>query len=214
MVLRVDERDPSQIETRAQRERVVLLGASDLSLMPPRVVTTLRATFAAPLEIVGAKGPGRSYGQESKIFWEKISGILQCRLWPALQGQSCARTRAIVSDVGNDLAYEAPVERIVAWIESVLDELAVHDADVVLNNIPIGALGTVGASRYVLLRTCCFPFAAYHGLTCSAAQSALATPYSGLQRREIYRFSREKPNGMALIWFICDAADAARSSVT
>ncbi|MCC6492269.1 MAG: hypothetical protein IT424_04540 [Pirellulales bacterium] len=147
----------SQIETREARQRVVLLGASNLSIMFPHVAKTLRATFARPLEVVVAKGPGRSYGQESKFFGKKFSGILQCGLWAALQRGPALKTRAIVADVGNDLAYEAPVERIVDWIERALDRLAAHDAQTVLNDIPLEALRGVGAARYRVLRSMLFP---------------------------------------------------------
>ncbi|RIK77895.1 MAG: hypothetical protein DCC67_12150 [Planctomycetota bacterium] len=135
----------------------MLLGASNLSIMFPHVIKTLRAAHARPLEVLVAKGPGRSYGQESKFFGKKFSGVLQCDLWQALDAARAPKTSAIVGDVGNDLAYETPVQRIVDWIETALDRLAQHDAQVVLNNIPIEALRSVGAARYLLLRSILFP---------------------------------------------------------
>jgi hypothetical protein len=147
----------SQFETSMPRLRIVLLGASNLSMMFPHVVTTLRATSARPLEVLVAKGPGRSYGQESKFFGKKFPGILQCGLWPALRADGATETRAVVADIGNDLAYEAPVERIVAWIETVLMRLEEHQARAVLNNIPLDALRGVGEARYRVLRSMLFP---------------------------------------------------------
>jgi hypothetical protein len=66
-------------------------------------------------------------------------------------------TFAIVADVGNDLAYETPVRTIVRWVNETLDRLAAHDASVVLNNIPIASLRTVGAVRYRAFRELFFP---------------------------------------------------------
>jgi hypothetical protein len=147
----------SQFETRAPQRRVVLLGASNLSIKFPIVVHSLRALFNAPLEFFVAKGFGRSYGQESKFFGKKFLGILQTGLWAAMDRATTISTVAIVADIGNDLAYEAPVRRIVDWIEVTLDRLAAHRAQVVLNNIPLASLGAVGAARYHFFRELFFP---------------------------------------------------------
>lgn len=164
---------PSQFETNEQRQRIVLLGASNLSIMFPHVIKTLRATFAQPLDMVIAKGPGRSYGQESKIFRKKFLGILQCGLWDALAGSPARKTRAIVADIGNDLAYEASVEQIVAWVETVLDRLMEDKADLVLNNIPLESLGKVGELRFRVLKRILFP-------RCSLSRSELMRRAEGL----------------------------------
>jgi len=147
----------SQIETREPQQRVVLLGASNLSIMFPTIVESLRAMFAHPIELHVAKGFGRSYGLHSKFFWEKFPGILTSGLWPALNHARPLPTVAIVADVGNDLAYEAPVEKIVEWVERALDRLATHDARVVLNNVPIESLRRVGWARYHTFREVLFP---------------------------------------------------------
>lgn len=163
----------SQFETQEPRQRIVLLGASNLSIMFPHVIKTLRATFAKPMEMLVAKGPGRSYGRESKIFWKKFFGILQCGLWDALADSQPLKTRAIVADVGNDLAYEAPVEQIVAWVETALDRLLEHKADIALNNIPLESLGTVGELRFRVLKRILFP-------RCSLSRSELMRRAEGL----------------------------------
>ena len=147
----------SQIETFAAQQRVVLLGASNLSIMFPTIVETLRATYAHPLDVHVAKGFGRSYGLHSKFFGKKFPSILQSGLWSALNRAQPLPTVAIVADIGNDLAYEAPVETIVAWVERALDRLAAHDARVVLNNIPIESLRQVGTARFHFFREVLFP---------------------------------------------------------
>jgi hypothetical protein len=141
----------------APRSRVVLLGASNLSLMFPTVVETVRAMTSAPLEMHIAKGFGRSYGREAKFFGKKFLGILQCGLWDAMDRAPRVPTFAIVADVGNDLAYETSARTIARWVNETLDRLASHDARVVLNNIPIASLRTVGAVRYRAFRELFFP---------------------------------------------------------
>jgi hypothetical protein len=147
----------SQFETTTPRARVVVLGASNLSLTFPHVVERALDTFGAPLELFVAKGFGRSYGQQSKFFGKKFPGILQCDLWSALKHSQRAPTYAIIADVGNDLAYQAPVDSIVAWVEEAIERLAAHDAKIVLNNVPLASLRSVGAARYRLFKELFFP---------------------------------------------------------
>jgi hypothetical protein len=148
---------PSQFETRTPPQRVVLLGASNLSLRLSRVVEAARAMWNAPLEFFVAAGFGRSYGQESKFFGKKFSGILQSDLWTALERAPRAATVANLANVGNDLAYEASVESVVEWVATTLDRLAAHDARIALNNVPLESLRTVGEIRFRVLRTILFP---------------------------------------------------------
>jgi hypothetical protein len=147
----------SQIETRDPSLRVILLGASNLSLCFSNVIATARALFAQPIDFHVAMGFGRSYGQESKFFGKKFSGILQSDLWRALECAPRVQTVAIVADVGNDLAYEAPVEVVTQWVRETLDRLAAHDAKTSLNNVPLEALVGVGALRYRVMKTLLFP---------------------------------------------------------
>jgi hypothetical protein len=147
----------SQIETVAPTERVVLLGASNLSIMFPTIVETARAMYAQPLEMFVAKGFGRSYGQQSKFFGKKFPGILQSGLWDAMSRAQPLPTVAIIADIGNDLAYGAPVDTIVEWIEAVLDRLAKYDATIVLNDLPLESIKRVGTVRYRVLRELLFP---------------------------------------------------------
>jgi hypothetical protein len=147
----------SQFETNGARQRFILLGASNLSLMFPRVVETVRAMTSAPVEMHVAKGFGRSYGRESKFFGKKFLGILECGLWDSVERAPRLETLAVLSDVGNDLAYESPVRTILRWVNETLDRLAAQDARVVLNNIPIESLRSVGALRYHAFRELFFP---------------------------------------------------------
>jgi hypothetical protein len=149
--------ESSQFETCVPRQRVVLLGASNLTIMFPTIVETLRATLAAPIDLHVAKGFGRSYGLHSQFFGKKFPGILSSGLWPAMNRARPLPTVAVIADVGNDLAYEAPVDKVVEWVERALDRLASHDARAVINNVPIESLRRVGAARYYGLREVLFP---------------------------------------------------------
>jgi hypothetical protein len=180
----------SQIETNAWPARVVLLGASNLALTLPRVIASARAVLGGPLEFFVAAGCGRSYGQNSKFFLKNFSGILQSEIWSALDRAAPAPTIAIVADVGNDLAYEAPVEQVVEWVTAALDRLAQHDARVALNNIPLASLDRVGALRYALLRAALFPACRLSRSELLHRAQALCSALSDLaETREIPAFS-------------------------
>lgn len=183
----------SQIETCAAQQRVVLLGASNLSIMFPTIVETMRAMYAHPIELHVAKGFGRSYGLHSKFFGKKFPGILQSGLWSALNRAQSLPTVAIVADVGNDLAYEAPVETIVGWVERALDRLAAHDARVVLNNIPIESLRRVGPARFHCFREVLFPSCKLSRRELLARADRLSEELDRVaMEREISVFSGEK----------------------
>jgi hypothetical protein len=147
----------SQFETSQPRIRVVLLGASNLSMCLPRVVTSARAALRAPLECFVATGFGRSYGQESKFFWKKFPGILQSDLWPVLDRAAPLPTLAILADVGNDLGYGAAPEQVLEWVATTIDRLVARGARIALNNLPLASLQSVGALRYRVMKSALFP---------------------------------------------------------
>ncbi|MGI9429551.1 MAG: hypothetical protein ACR2NM_12890 [Bythopirellula sp.] len=64
---------------------------------------------------------------------------------------------AFVTDIGNDLAYEVPVETVVQWVETSFDRLTSLGAQIVLSDLPMDALRQVQETRYRLFRTILFP---------------------------------------------------------
>jgi hypothetical protein len=128
-------------------------------------------------------------------------------LWAALERAPRAATVAVLADVGNDLAYEAPVESVVAWVETTLDRLAAHDARIALNNVPLESLRGVGAIRFRVLRTILFP-------RCRLSRSELLRRAERLsealarlaESRKIPVFSGEKA------WYVVDPIHPRRRS--
>lgn len=139
-------------------QRVVLLGASNLTLSFALVVDTLRANFATPLEIWAAHGHGRSYGTYSRVLGRSLPGISNCRLWQDLAQQPPAdRTLALITDIGNDLLYGADVPQIIDWVQACLDQLAQHQPQVVLTALPMDSLRKLSRPRYYAARSLFFP---------------------------------------------------------
>jgi len=137
--------------------RVILLGASNLARSLSAVVETARLVWREPLEIMAAIGHGRSYGQDSSVCGRKISGIFPCALWSELKNRPKLPTAALVTDIGNDLAYEVPVDRLLAWVEACLDRLAEAGAATIMTRLPLASIESVGERRYRLFRALLFP---------------------------------------------------------
>jgi hypothetical protein len=141
----------------AVARRVVLLGASNLTKGIGTVLETAYRSWGRPLEVHTALGHGRSYGLSSSVLGRQLPGILECGLWQDLAGSAATPTAALVTDIGNDLLYEQPVERIAAWIQECLDRLAALKARTVVTLLPVENLLTLSRARFQLMRTVFFP---------------------------------------------------------
>ncbi len=138
--------------------RAILLGASNLRAGLPVVVDSLRRHAGGAVEILTACGHGRSYGAWSRyLFVRRLPGILGCGLWPALEERPPLRTIALLTDVGNDLVYGVPVERIASWIETCLDRLARHQAEIVMTLLPLRRLERLSPGQVKLATALLFP---------------------------------------------------------
>jgi hypothetical protein len=147
----------SQHETQIPRQRLVLLGASNLTRAFPMVVSLARKTFGGPLSIFAAHGLGRSYGLEAGNLGKKFPGIFFSGLWPALREEKMSPTTAWITDIGNDLAYEAPVASILEWVTGCVERLEQVGARIVLADLPLATLCGVSERRFHFYRALLFP---------------------------------------------------------
>ncbi len=137
--------------------RVVLLGASNLTRGISTVLETACRIWGRPLEVFSAWGHGRSYGRDSTILGRQLPSILECGLWQELARRPKRPTAGLVTDIGNDLLYEEPVEQIVLWVQECLDRLAALNARTVVTLLPVENLLTLSRARFHLMRTIFFP---------------------------------------------------------
>jgi hypothetical protein len=138
------------------RRRVVLLGASNLTRGISTVIATASVYWGGPSDVLAALGHGRSYGTYSSVLGRVLPGILDCGLWAAMAERPAAPTAALVTDVGNDLLYEAPPERIAEWVEECLDRLQAAGARVAMTMLPLANSQGMSEWRYHYLRSCFF----------------------------------------------------------
>ncbi|MEX2113210.1 MAG: hypothetical protein WD845_08500 [Pirellulales bacterium] len=139
------------------RHRVVLIGASNLTKGIGTVMGLAHHAFGQRLELHVAQGHGRSYGAPSSLFGRQLPGIVQCGLWPALDRRTVPATSALVTDIGNDILYEQPVEQIAEWVEIVLDRLVAMGARTVVTLLPEENLPKISQARFLLMRSILVP---------------------------------------------------------
>ena len=137
--------------------RVVGLGASNLTRGLQTVVASARSVWGPDVEIVAALGHGRSYGAESSFVVRRLPAILQCGLWQQLEASPAVQTRALLTDVGNDIVYGFAADQILAWVDDAAARLARVSDDIVITNLPIEGLRTVSPRKFHIVRSVFFP---------------------------------------------------------
>ncbi len=145
------------LDARPPTHRAILLGASNLTRSFSIVVETARLTWCEPIEIMAAMGHGRSYVQDSRVWARKISGIFFCELWHHLEQRPSLPTAALVTDIGNDLLYGVPVDRLVERVAGCLERLAEVGATTIVTRPPLASLQRLGEARFRFFRRLLFP---------------------------------------------------------
>ena len=140
-------------------QRVILLGASNLTLGLPCVLNELSSGLAEPAEVFAAIGHGRSYGIWSQILCRGLPGIMDCGLWPAIRTAepSSPRPLAVMTDIGNDLLYGIEVPQIIEWVDTCCQRLTKQNASIVLTLLPMESVRRLSAWRYHIAKTLLFP---------------------------------------------------------
>jgi hypothetical protein len=150
MLIRMKETDPAL--------RAVLLGASNLRISLPWIVDRVRRRAGGPVETLAACGHGRSYGAWSRfLFGRRLPGIAGCGLWRELGRRPPLPTFALVTDIGNDLAYGAGVVETAGWVETCLDRLAGQEAEIVMTLLPLARLERLSGLQVRLAAALLFP---------------------------------------------------------
>jgi len=138
--------------------RIVALGASNLTRGFHTIVSAARSAWGAEVQILAALGHGRSYGASSRIAFRTLPGILQSGLWRALESLPPAQTRALITDVGNDILYGYSNEQILAWIAETVHRLQARTSDIVLTGLPLASIRRLSPRKFLLFRSLLFPF--------------------------------------------------------
>jgi hypothetical protein len=136
--------------------RVVALGASNLTRALPILVSAARSLGGPDVELLAALGLGRSYGMESRVLARTLPGILDSGLWKALAQRPPVPTRALITDVGNDILYGASPARILEWVEESLRRLRHFTDDIVVTGLPLDSIRGLSRAKFLAFRTILF----------------------------------------------------------
>lgn len=137
--------------------RVVALGASNLTRGFQTVVSTARSVWGRDVEVLAALGHGRSYGAPSTFLFRTLPSILKSGLWSELDRRAPMTTRALVTDVGNDILYGFSVERTLGWVEEVLVRLGRVTRDIVLTDLPMASVRRLSHVKFLAFRSMLVP---------------------------------------------------------
>jgi hypothetical protein len=137
--------------------RVVALGASNLTRGIRSIVDVARAAWGRDVQVLAAMGHGRSYGARSRVGFRALPGILESGLWRTLEELPPVPTKALVTDVGNDLLYGFSAEKILSWIDEALQRVQRITPDITLTGLPHESIRQISRFKYLVFRSILFP---------------------------------------------------------
>jgi hypothetical protein len=109
------------------------------------------------VQVVAALGHGRSYGARSRLVIRTLPGILESGLWRQLESSSAVPTRALVTDVGNDILYGFSAEQTLTWAAEAVTRLQRFTTDIVLTDLPIAGIRRLSRAKFLAFRSILFP---------------------------------------------------------
>ncbi len=179
--------------------RLVVLGASNVARGLNPLARLAQQAWNEPLDMLIATGHGRSYGLRSQVLVRSLPGMVTCGLWRALEERPPLPTMALLTDIGNDIAYHVGVDQIVEWVDECIARLLRQRAEIVLTGLPLASLRDLDAARYYFFRTLLMPRCrlSLHEMIHRAEQ--LNTALEQLAARHAITFARPEPS-----WFGVD----------
>jgi hypothetical protein len=86
-----------------------------------------------------------------------LPGILECGLWRDLDSRAPAPTRALVTDVGNDILYGFSPEQTLEWVSEAVSRLKRYTGDVALTDLPMERIRQISRRAFLFFRTVLVP---------------------------------------------------------
>lgn len=140
------------------RNRVILLGASNLTLSLRLVTHLMQQRFGGPSEILAAIGHGRAYGSANQALSRGLPGIVNSGLWPQLNSVGALPTYALLTDIGNDILFGSAPEQILRQVGWCVEQLQKQSAQIIVTNLPMASIEDLSERRYTFYRNIFYPF--------------------------------------------------------
>jgi hypothetical protein len=96
-------------------------------------------------------------GLNRSVSEKKISEFFLGGIWSELQRDKTVPITAWITDIGNDLGYEVPVETILKWVSGSVDWLEERGARIAITDLPLEKLRGLGERKFRLLCVLFFP---------------------------------------------------------
>ena len=139
------------------QNRLILLGASNLTLSLRLVIHLMQQRFGAPSEILTAMGHGRAYGIFSEALWRGLPGIAECGLWRQLRETESHPAYALLTDIGNDILYGLLPEQVLQSVEACVERLQQQSAQIVVTGLPMTSIERLSERHFLFFRNLFYP---------------------------------------------------------
>lgn len=162
-------------ETAAQRQTVILLGASNLTIGWPDITRVLQEGLLRPIDLFVALGLGRSYIDWSRFAARRLPGIVRSQLFEDLERHLSGETvgsglqpsaaggasvpLVLITDLGNDLAYGRSPDQVAMALEQCLQQIQRIDpaSRIVVTGLPVQSVERLSWLRFIVARSLLFP---------------------------------------------------------
>lgn len=142
----------------APSTRILLLGASNVTLGFPLIVNSLRHSIAGPLDIFAAHGHGRSFCQWSYVLNRGLPPIPECGLWEGLAHCSVTSIQCgLIADVGNDLIYGRSLDELLQQVQLTFERVASLGAQITFVRMPLERILKLSDRQYRFVKRLLFP---------------------------------------------------------
>jgi hypothetical protein len=91
------------------------------------------------------------------VLFRGLPSIIGCGLWDAVRSRPPAPTYALITDVGNDIPFGAPVPAIASWVEVCLDRLDALGSRTTVTLLPERSIEALSPFLFSVARTVLFP---------------------------------------------------------
>jgi hypothetical protein len=102
-------------------------------------------------------GPGRGYISQGGIFNVIYTPILHSGVLEAVSNTKNQKVVALITDIGNDIMYGIPAEKIIGGLKSIFDELNKLEANIFITTIPVDLKKDISEFYFHILRKFFFP---------------------------------------------------------
>lgn len=146
------------IQSLELKNRIILLGASNLTLSLRLVIHLMQQRLGGPSEILVAAGHGRAYGMSSQVLLRGLPGIVACGLWAQLATVGPRLPAyALLTDIGNDILYGSAPEQILRSLAECIAQLRNQSVQIVVTNLPMASIEGLSEWRYTFFRNIFYP---------------------------------------------------------